>query len=83
MNQVKYITIRSAMFDTAIVFGSVMGHNDVAKIFQAAGFTVLGAGFVDHEGKPYGRSTSLKIGPHEQDEFLLRYSMPHVLDPWA
>jgi len=61
----KYITFTGAA-DGAIIFPAWLQHKDMA-----ANRTVLGAGFLDAQGKCHGYSDSLGIGVAPGDQELL------------
>lgn len=70
-SQAKYVTFSDGMMEFAVIFPSHQVHSDVAQRFNDC--KVLGAGFVNLEtNTPTGKSTSLGVGTHEMDKFLIQ-----------
>jgi hypothetical protein len=70
----KYITFDDGTLSQAIIFSGAIQHRDIRDMLHRAhgkAFTLLGAGFVV-DGKPSGRSDSLRIGPGTDDAFLIQ-----------
>lgn len=80
MGDRKYIVITVHEDTHVLVFDWFLRHDDMWKgarrslrhIGQLSGAEVRSAGFIDYRGRPYGRSESLNIDGHEDDEMVLR-----------
>jgi len=80
-------------FSHVTVFSWTLTHSDVAKGIRRSmrsshltgPFTIRSAGFIDNRGRPYGRSESLNLDGHEDDEEVLRdfLGAGYVLDEGA
>jgi len=72
----KYVSFE--MYNTAIIFPDTLKHSDVAAVMRNLVGEPRGAGFVnvrDDEVFPYGRSVSLHLGPHQDDQLALKRAL--------
>lgn len=70
----KYVMFDWGSSEVPILFPAHIGHNEIARMIQSVypGIPPISAGFVSHDQKCYGMSSSLKLHSRKIDTAIVR-----------